>query len=156
MHIQAQASSHLSKCALQDCGKPFYQGNYVAFASALRIAYPHLRLIANCDMASAAPQDLYDWHWYTDENGMFAGRYTFDTFPRSSPVFVSEYAVYDHGILTKPWGNLGVGGDISRFCCFSHCAHANLQASCICMADEYYIHGNLCMILPCPPSAWPA
>lgn len=97
-----------SASLLQDCGKPFYEGNYIAFASALRMRYPHLQLIANCDMANSAPQDLYDWHWYTAEDPMFNGRYTFDLFPRDAPVFVSEYAVYDHGISTKPAGNLGV------------------------------------------------
>lgn len=41
---------------------------------------------------------------------MFKGRNVFDFFPRDKPVFVSEYAVFDHGISTKPAGNLGVRG----------------------------------------------
>ena len=60
------------------------------------------------DAGNSAEQDLYDWHWYTDEDSMFQGRFTFDNFPRDKPVFVSEYAVFDHGIQTKPAGNLGV------------------------------------------------
>ena len=50
---------------VQDCGKPWYRENYIAFFMALRYSYPHLRLIANCDMGEGAPTDLYDWHVYT-------------------------------------------------------------------------------------------
>ena len=41
---------------IQDCGKPFYTGNYIAFASALRMVHPHMRLIANCDMGAFPSQ----------------------------------------------------------------------------------------------------
>lgn len=34
----------------QDCGKPFYVQNYVAFFAAIRARYPHMRLVSNCDM----------------------------------------------------------------------------------------------------------
>lgn len=50
---------------VQDCGKPWYVENYLAFFFALRTGHPHLRLIANCDMGDAAPTDIYDWHIYT-------------------------------------------------------------------------------------------
>jgi alpha-N-arabinofuranosidase len=50
---------------MQDCGKAWYRENYIAFFMALRYSYPHLRLIANCDMGDGAPTDLYDWHVYT-------------------------------------------------------------------------------------------
>ncbi len=50
---------------VQDCNKPWYRENYIAFFEALRYSYPHLRLIANCDMGEGAPTDLYDWHIYT-------------------------------------------------------------------------------------------
>ena len=50
---------------VQDCNKPWYRENYIAFFEALRYSYPHLRLIANCDMGDGAPTDLYDWHIYT-------------------------------------------------------------------------------------------
>lgn len=50
---------------MQDCGKPYYLQNYLAFFEALRAVHPRLRLIANCDMGGSAPTDLYDWHLYT-------------------------------------------------------------------------------------------
>ena len=59
---------------LQDCGKPWYRENYIAFFEALRFSYPHLRLIANCDMGDGAPTDLYDWHVYTGASGTFHHR----------------------------------------------------------------------------------
>ncbi len=52
----------------QDCNKPWYRENYIAFFEALRYSYPHLRLIANCNMGDGAPTDLYDWHIYTGAN----------------------------------------------------------------------------------------
>lgn len=42
-------------CRSQDCGKPYYLQNYLAFFGALRARHPHLRLIANCDMGADAP-----------------------------------------------------------------------------------------------------
>ena len=50
---------------MQDCGKPYYLENYIAFFEALRAVHPHLRLVANCNMGDSAPTDLYDWHVYT-------------------------------------------------------------------------------------------
>ena len=50
---------------VQDCGKPWYVENYIALFFPLRNVYPHLRLIANCDMGDSAPTDIYDWHMYT-------------------------------------------------------------------------------------------
>ncbi|KAK9787249.1 hypothetical protein WJX73_009553 [Symbiochloris irregularis] len=91
----------------EDCGKTFYEGNYLAFAKALRAKYPQLRLISNCDLGTSVPQDLYDWHWYTGTAAMFAGRFFFDVYPRDREIFVSEYAVFEWGIQTKPFGNLG-------------------------------------------------
>ena len=51
--------------AVQDCGKPYYLENYIAFFEALRAVHPQLRLVANCNMGISAPTDLYDWHVYT-------------------------------------------------------------------------------------------
>lgn len=39
----------------EDCGKPWYVENYLAFFAAIRTRYPHMRLIANCDMGQDAP-----------------------------------------------------------------------------------------------------
>ncbi len=39
----------------QDCGKPYYLQNYLIFFGAISAKYPHMRLIANCDMGQDAP-----------------------------------------------------------------------------------------------------
>ncbi|KAK9814829.1 hypothetical protein WJX72_012237 [[Myrmecia] bisecta] len=88
---------HLQYFAIgnEDCGKPFYTTNYLAFFFAIRARYPHMRLIANCHMGLDAPTDLWDWHAYTTPEDMFALRTAFDGMNRSSTaaVFASEYAV---------------------------------------------------------------
>ena len=67
---------------MQDCGKAWYRENYIAFFMALRYSYPHLRLIANCDMGDGAPTDLYDWHIYTGAGSdVFQRRLTFISWP---------------------------------------------------------------------------
>ena len=43
----------------QDCGKPMYLGNYLAFFAAIRTRYPHMRLISNCDTGQDAPTDIW-------------------------------------------------------------------------------------------------
>ena len=80
---------------LQDCGKPWYVENYIAFFSAIRSRYPHMRLISNCDMDVHAPTDLFDWHMYTNSENMFERRHDFDRTPPGKQVFASEYAVFD-------------------------------------------------------------
>ena len=82
---------------LQDCGKPWYVENYIAFFAAIRARYSHMRLISNCDMDPHAPTDLFDWHLYTDTQNMFDRRHEFDTIPniQDKKVFASEYAVFD-------------------------------------------------------------
>ncbi|CAL8471543.1 g11085 [Coccomyxa elongata] len=92
----------------EDCGKPYYVTNYLAFFHAIKEHYPHMQLIANCNMGSDAPTEMWDWHWYTDPQSMFNGRYTFDsmTVAKDSYVFASEYAVFDWGISTIPRGNI--------------------------------------------------
>ena len=42
----------------QDCGKPYYTSNYLAFFFAIRQAWPQLRLVANCDMGRDAPTQV--------------------------------------------------------------------------------------------------
>ena len=46
-----------------------YLQNYIAFWGALHAAYPHLRLIASCDMGQDAPTDLWEYHVYTNPQG---------------------------------------------------------------------------------------
>lgn len=95
----------------QDCGKPYYLTNYVAFHAAIRAVHPHIQLIANCPLGTDAPSDLWDWHWYTDPTSMFRGRYTFDAISvpeGNGRIFASEYAVFDWGIPTQPAGNIAV------------------------------------------------
>lgn len=41
--------------AQQDCGKDQYVNNYLLFFGAISARYPHMRLIANCDMGQDAP-----------------------------------------------------------------------------------------------------
>ena len=45
----------------EDCGKPYYTENYNLFYGAIHAIYPHMRLIANCDMGDPTPTDLWDW-----------------------------------------------------------------------------------------------
>eukprot|EP00887_Chlorella_sp_A99_P005257 scaffold1.g5257.t1 len=87
-----------------DCGKPYYLNSYLAFFGAIRARYPHMRLVANCDMGADAPTDLWDWHVYTNPTDMFNRRHDFDgkTPQNSHYIFASEYAVTDGG----GWGNL--------------------------------------------------
>ena len=99
---------------MQDCGKPWYVENYIAFFAAIRARYPHMRLISNCDMDPHAPTDLWDWHMYTDSQNMFDRRHDFDKVPniKDTQIFASEYAVFDDpaGRPIEFPGNLKVSG----------------------------------------------
>ncbi|XP_008240614.1 PREDICTED: alpha-L-arabinofuranosidase 1-like [Prunus mume] len=81
----------------EDCGKKNYRGNYLKFYSAIKRAYPDIKMISNCDGSSRKldhPADLYDFHVYTDAKNMFSMAHQFDHTSRSGPkAFVSEYAV---------------------------------------------------------------
>ncbi|XP_057520645.1 alpha-L-arabinofuranosidase 1-like [Amaranthus tricolor] len=81
----------------EDCGKPYYRGNYLKFFAALRKAYPDIQVISNCDGSSTPldhPADMYDFHIYTSANDMFSKYHKFDNTRRNGPkAFVSEYAV---------------------------------------------------------------
>ncbi|CAO2831511.1 unnamed protein product [Amaranthus hypochondriacus] len=81
----------------EDCGKPYYRGNYLKFFTALRKAYPDIQVISNCDGSSTPldhPADMYDFHIYTSANDMFSKYHKFDNTRRNGPkAFVSEYAV---------------------------------------------------------------
>eukprot|EP00884_Botryococcus_braunii_P006062 jgi/Botrbrau1/15457/Bobra.43_2s0082.2 len=88
----------------EDCGHPSYVGSYIAFFYAIRAKYPHMRLIANCNMGTSAPTDLWDWHVYVYSWDMYNRRNDFNgVVPGRDPyIFASEYAsVGDAG-----WGNL--------------------------------------------------
>jgi hypothetical protein len=46
---------------MQDCGKPYYTSNYLAFFYAIKERHPDMQLIANCNMGDDAPTELWDW-----------------------------------------------------------------------------------------------
>ncbi|KAK7286637.1 hypothetical protein RJT34_21776 [Clitoria ternatea] len=82
----------------EDCGKKNYRGNYLAFYTAIREAYPDIQLISNCDASTKPldhPADIYDYHIYpNDAHVMFNNSRVFDKTPRNGPkAFVSEYAL---------------------------------------------------------------
>ncbi|KAM0978612.1 hypothetical protein FF1_014552 [Malus domestica] len=81
----------------EDCGKKNYRGNYLKFYSAIRNAYPDIKMISNCDGSSRQldhPADMYDFHIYTSASNLFSMANHFDHTSRNGPkAFVSEYAV---------------------------------------------------------------
>lgn len=81
----------------QDCGMKNYHGNYLKFYTAIKSAYPDIKIISNCDGSSRPldhPADLYDFHVYGDANYVFSMAQKFDHTTRLGPkAFVSEYAV---------------------------------------------------------------
>ncbi|XP_060174643.1 alpha-L-arabinofuranosidase 1-like isoform X1 [Lycium barbarum] len=83
----------------EDCYKPHYPGNYLKFYSAIKEAYPDIKIISNCDGSSKAldhPADLYDFHIYVSASDMFSNASRFDGAPRGGPkAFISEYAVHE-------------------------------------------------------------
>lgn len=88
----------------EDCNLsifPQYLGNYLKFYSAIKEAYPDIKIISNCDGSSEKldhPADSYDFHIYASASEMFSKANHFDDAPRSGPkAFVSEYAMHvDH------------------------------------------------------------
>ncbi|CAN4118357.1 unnamed protein product [Withania somnifera] len=81
-----------------DVHYPQYPGNYLKFYSAIKEAYPDIKIISNCDGSSIAldhPADLYDFHIYVDASSLFSNANHFNGAPRSGPkAFISEYAVH--------------------------------------------------------------
>lgn len=81
----------------EDCGKQYYQGNYMKFYHAIRMFYPDIKIISNCDGSSQQldhPADIYDFHIYTSASNIFSMTHKFDRTMRTGPkAFVSEYAV---------------------------------------------------------------
>ncbi|KAI3472368.1 hypothetical protein Pfo_029129 [Paulownia fortunei] len=69
----------------------------IMFYTAIKGAYPDIKIISNCDGSVRQldhPADLYDYHVYTNANSMFSMAHNFDHTSRSGPkAFVSEYAV---------------------------------------------------------------
>ncbi|WJX69154.1 aspartate-semialdehyde dehydrogenase-like protein [Trifolium repens] len=82
----------------EDCGKLYYEGNYMKFYEAIKRTYPDIQIISNCDGSVHPlnhPADIYDYHIYTNSKDMFSKYNKFDKSPRSGPkAFVSEYAVW--------------------------------------------------------------
>ncbi|XP_021831352.1 alpha-L-arabinofuranosidase 1-like isoform X1 [Prunus avium] len=88
----------------EDCGRKNYLGNYLKFYSAIKRAYPDIKIISNCDGSSQKldhPADLFDFHFYADDpKNMFSMAHHFDHTSRSGPkAFVSEYAVTTGSLL---------------------------------------------------------
>ncbi|GLT73036.1 hypothetical protein SLA2020_449230 [Shorea laevis] len=81
----------------EDCGKKNYRGNYLKFYSAIKQAYPDIKMISNCDGSSKQldhPADFYDFHVYTSATNLFSMTHQFDRTSRNGPkAFISEYAV---------------------------------------------------------------
>jgi alpha-N-arabinofuranosidase len=81
----------------EDCWKPYYRGNYMEFYKAIKLMYPDVQIISNCDGSGGPlnhPADLYDYHIYTNAYNLFSMRHAFDQTSRNGPkAFVSEYAV---------------------------------------------------------------
>lgn len=81
----------------EDCWKPHYRANYLKFYTAIRRAYPDIKMISNCDGLSQKldhPADMYDYHIYKPANEVFSRAHDFDRTSRNGPkAFVSEYAV---------------------------------------------------------------
>ncbi|WCJ28656.1 alpha-L-arabinofuranosidase 1 [Euphorbia peplus] len=81
----------------EDCGKKNYIGNYHKFYDAIKLVYPDIKIISNCDGSSTPlnhPADYYDFHVYTSANNLFNMAHQFDRTSRKGPkAFVSEYAV---------------------------------------------------------------
>ncbi|KAI6696967.1 hypothetical protein NL676_017086 [Syzygium grande] len=83
----------------EECGLKNYLGwSYLKFHSAIKSAYPDIKMISNCDGSSQPldhPADFYDFHVYTSAKNLFSMAHKFDTTSRAAgpKAFVSEYAV---------------------------------------------------------------
>ncbi|XP_056158313.1 alpha-L-arabinofuranosidase 1-like isoform X1 [Syzygium oleosum] len=82
----------------EECGLKNYLGSYLKFHSAIKSAYPDIKMISNCDGSSQPldhPADFYDFHVYTSAKNLFSMAQKFDTTSRAAgpKAFVSEYAV---------------------------------------------------------------
>ncbi|KAF3322620.1 alpha-L-arabinofuranosidase 1-like protein [Carex littledalei] len=81
----------------QECWNGDYKANYLKFYTAIKSAYPDIKVVTNCDGSIGRldhPADLYDIHVYTSASDMFSKAQLFDKTSRNGPkAFVSEYAV---------------------------------------------------------------
>ncbi|KAJ4817089.1 alpha-L-arabinofuranosidase 1 [Rhynchospora pubera] len=81
----------------QECLNGNYRANYLKFYTAIKSAYPDMKVVTNCDGSIGKldhPADLYDLHVYTSASDMFPKAQLFDKISRNGPkAFVSEYAV---------------------------------------------------------------
>ncbi|XP_068663532.1 alpha-L-arabinofuranosidase 1-like [Aristolochia californica] len=101
-HLEPFNLSHVA-VGNEDCGRPYYRGNYLKFYYAIKDVHPDIKIISNCDGSSHQldhPADMYDFHTYTKyANNMFSMSHQFDHTTRNSSgpkAFVSEYAVIDN------------------------------------------------------------
>lgn len=105
-HADPFKISHLA-IGNEDCGKPYYDTNYLAFYNAITKAYPNIITIANCqNPGRGLPVQSWDYHMYNTAEWFYDNQKTFDSYDRSSgiKIFNSEYAVTT-GSGTR--GNLG-------------------------------------------------
>ncbi|XP_065839002.1 uncharacterized protein [Oscarella lobularis] len=78
----------------ENCGHKNYVGNYLAFYEAIKLEYPSMNLIANCDLGQSAKTDIWDYHIYDSSSTFINSLHRWDTYDRTAPkVFNSEYAV---------------------------------------------------------------
>ncbi|KAJ4793271.1 Alpha-L-arabinofuranosidase 1 [Rhynchospora pubera] len=81
----------------QECLNGNYRANYLKFYTAIKSAYPDMKVVTNCDGSIGKLDhlaDLYDLHVYTSASDMFSKAQLFDKISRNGPkAFVSEYAV---------------------------------------------------------------
>ncbi len=67
---------------------------YPMFATAIKAAFPQLKLVATTPVTNGPPPDIVDEHYYNDDPAYFASNaHLFDGMPRTGPkVIVGEYA----------------------------------------------------------------
>jgi len=87
----------------EDCGKQYYNENYVLFYNALSKSYPNIKLVANCQFNNASiPVQYWDYHLYPAPDSFLTmqSQTQFDNSDRKSMqyVFNSEYASRGNGV----------------------------------------------------------
>ncbi|KAI6696968.1 hypothetical protein NL676_017087 [Syzygium grande] len=77
----------------EDCHKKNYRGNYLKFHSAIKSAYPDIKMISNCDGSSQPldhPADFYDCHIYRSADSLFSMAHEYDNTSRAGPKVWSD------------------------------------------------------------------
>ena len=102
----------------EDCGKPFYASNFAAIREAASLRFPGLPVVANCGDERELDADLFDWHFYSSADDVWAHRDVFSAIsadpldPASASAFsengaaafATEFAAFDWGIPSTPAG----------------------------------------------------